>query len=94
VGLIPGCRTKIPQAARCGHPPPKKKKKIPESQVNYLDNPVLFMKLLFLVEDASGSSPGGGYGNLLPYSCLEDAHGQRSLAGYSLWGHKELDMTE
>ena len=21
-------------------------------------------------------------------------HGQRSLAGYSLWGHKELDMTE
>ena len=23
-----------------------------ESQVNYLDNPVLFMKLLFLVEDA------------------------------------------
>ena len=22
------------------------------------------------------------------------AHGQRSLAGYSPWGHKELDMTE
>ena len=22
------------------------------------------------------------------------SHGQRSLAGYSLWGHKELDMTE
>ena len=21
-------------------------------------------------------------------------HGQRSLAGYSPWGHKELDMTE
>ena len=21
-------------------------------------------------------------------------HGQRSLAGYSLWGHKELDTTE
>ena len=21
-------------------------------------------------------------------------HGQRSLAGYSLWNHKELDMTE
>ena len=21
-------------------------------------------------------------------------HGQRSLAGYSLWGHKELEMTE
>jgi len=23
-----------------------------------------------------------------------DTHGQRSLAGYSPWGHKELDMTE
>ena len=22
------------------------------------------------------------------------AHGQRSLVGYSPWGHKELDMTE
>ena len=23
-----------------------------------------------------------------------EAHGQRSLEGYSPWGHKELDMTE
>ena len=23
-----------------------------------------------------------------------DSHGQRSLAGYSPWGHKELNMTE
>ena len=23
-----------------------------------------------------------------------EAHGQRSLADYSLWGHKELDTTE
>ena len=23
-----------------------------------------------------------------------ESHGQRSLAGYSLWVHKELDMTE
>ena len=23
-----------------------------------------------------------------------EAHGQRNLAGYSPWGHKELDMTE
>ena len=23
-----------------------------------------------------------------------DVHGQRSLVGYSSWGHKELDMTE
>ena len=28
------------------------------------------------------------------YSCLENPHGQRSLAGYSLCGHKELDVTE
>ena len=31
----------------------------------------------------SGRSPGGGYGNPLQYSCLENVHGQRSLAGYS-----------
>ena len=41
-----------------------------------------------------GRSPGGGHGNPCQYSCLESPHGQRSLAGYSPWGHKELDMTE
>ena len=41
-----------------------------------------------------GRSPGEETGNLLQYSCLENPRGQRSLAGYSLWGHKELDMTE
>ena len=35
-----------------------------------------------------------GHGNPLQYSDLENPHGQRSLAGYSLWGQKELDMTE
>ena len=39
-------------------------------------------------------SPGGGNGNPLQYSCLENLHGQRSLAGYSPGGHKESDMTE
>ena len=39
-------------------------------------------------------SPGGGHGNPLQFSCLENPHGQRSLAGYSPWGHKELDNTE
>ena len=39
-------------------------------------------------------SPGGGHGNSLAYSCLEKSHGQRNLAGYSLWGRKESDMTE
>jgi len=28
-----------------------------------------------------GRSPGGGHGNPLQYSCLENPHGQRSLAG-------------
>ena len=41
-----------------------------------------------------GRSPGGGHGNLLQYSCLENPHGQRSLVGYSSWGHKESDTTE
>ena len=41
-----------------------------------------------------GRSPGRGQGNALQYSCLENLQGQRSLAGYSLWGLKELDTTE
>ena len=40
-----------------------------------------------------GRSPGGKHGNLLQYSCLENLHGLRSLAGYSPQGHKELDTT-
>ena len=42
----------------------------------------------------SGRSPEGGNGNPLQYSWLENPHGWRSLVGYSLWGHKESDMTE
>ena len=41
-----------------------------------------------------GGSPGGAHGNPLWYFCLENPHGQRSLAGYSPQGHKELDTTE
>ena len=41
-----------------------------------------------------GRSPGGGHGNPLQYSCLENSHGQRSLAGYSSLSHRELDTTE
>jgi len=29
-----------------------------------------------------------------PGFLLGEFHGQRSLAGYSSWGHKELDRTE
>ena len=36
-------------------------------------------------------SPEGGHGNSLQYSCVEDPHGQRSLAGYSPWGHRTVE---
>ena len=36
----------------------------------------------------SERSPGEGNDNPLQYSCLGKSHGQRSLAGYSPWGHK------
>ena len=42
----------------------------------------------------SGRSAGGGNGNPLQYSCLENSHGQRSLAGYSPWDRKESDTSE
>ena len=42
----------------------------------------------------SGRSPGGGHGNLLQYSCLENPHGQSSLVGYCPRGHKEWDTTK
>ena len=42
----------------------------------------------------SGKSPGEGNGNPLQYCCLENPHGQRSLAGYFLWGREELDTTD
>ena len=39
----------------------------------------------------SGRFTGGGHGNPIQYSCLENPHGQRSLAGYS---RKKSDRTE
>ena len=41
-----------------------------------------------------GRSPGGGHGNPLQDSCLENPRGQRGLAGCSPWGCKESDTTE
>ena len=38
-----------------------------------------------------GRSPGGRHDNPLQYSCLENPHGQRSLAGYCPWGCKDSD---
>ena len=40
-----------------------------------------------------GRPSGGGHGNPLQYPCLENPHGQRSLVGYSAWGHQESDTT-
>ena len=40
----------------------------------------------------SERSSGGGYGNLLQYSCLKN--GQRSLVGNNPQGRKELDTAE
>ena len=36
-------------------------------------------------------SPGGGHGNPLQYSCLENPRGQRSLVGYSPWGKSRMN---
>ena len=41
-----------------------------------------------------GRSPGGGHGNPLQYFCLENLHGQRSLAGCGPPGRKESNTTE
>ena len=40
----------------------------------------------------SGRSSGEGNGYPLQYS--GESHGQRNLAGYSPWDHKESDTTE
>ena len=40
-----------------------------------------------------GRSSGGGHGDPLQYSYLENPCGQRSLVSYSSWGRKESDMT-
>ena len=42
----------------------------------------------------SGRSPGEGNGHSTPVFLPGEFHGQRSLADYSLHGHKESDMTE
>ena len=41
-----------------------------------------------------GRAPGGGPGNPVQYSRLENPHGQRSLTGFSPWGHKETNTAE
>ena len=42
----------------------------------------------------SGRSPGGGHGNPLQYSCLENPMDRGALTDYNPWPCKEADMTE
>ncbi|CAI9179710.1 unnamed protein product [Rangifer tarandus platyrhynchus] len=42
----------------------------------------------------SGRSPGKGNANAFQCSCPGKFLGQRSLVGYSQWGHKESDTIE
>ena len=41
-----------------------------------------------------GRSPGGGISKPTPIFLPGKSHRQRSLAGYSPWGHKESNTTE
>ena len=41
-----------------------------------------------------GRSPQGGHGSPLQYSCLQNPREQMSLAGYSPWDRKEVDVTK
>ena len=41
-----------------------------------------------------GGSPGEENGYLYPVFLPGESHGQRSLAGYGSWGHKDSDTTE
>ena len=80
-----------------GLPNPRIKSRSPELQADSLPAEpqgkplVLEMPVQF---PGLGRSPGGGHGKSLQYSCQENPHGKRSLAGYSPWIHKESDMTE
>ena len=52
------------------------------------------MQDMWVIILGSGKSPREGNGNPPQDACLKKFHGQRSLAGYSPWGRKELDVTE
>ena len=61
-----------------------------QSDVSALKNPPAVKETWVLIPGL-GRSPGGGHGNPLQYSCLENPHGQRSLVGCSPWGRKESE---
>ena len=53
----------------------------------------MLVKGMVMMEKLSVKRQCGGLGNPLQYSCWEHLM-ERSLAGYSPWGHKESDTTE
>ena len=59
---------------------------------------ILFHLSVNSLSVVEASDKGGplekGMAKPLQYSCLENPHEQRSLAGYSPWGCRELDTTE
>ena len=55
-----------------------------------LKNPPAMQETWVLIPGL-GRSPGGGHGNPLQYSCLENPRGQGSLVGCSLLGRKESE---
>ena len=89
-GRFPGVRDRLPTPVFLGFPGGSDSK---ESACNVAD---------LGSAPGLGRAPGGGHGNLLQYSCLENpmdtpvflpgkSHGQRS---YRPWGCKELGITE
>ena len=53
-----------------------------------------FCTAVSIFEVAFGKIPGRREWLPAPVFCPGESHGQKSLAGYSPWGGKELDMTE
>ena len=82
VGKIPWRRDRLPTPVSLGFPGGSDGKESTHNIGNLGSIPGL------------GRSPGGGHGNPLHYSCLENPHGQRSLAAYNPWGCKQQDTTE
>ena len=52
--------------------------------------PILEMKEMWVRSLGQEDPPGGGHGNPLKHSCLENPHGQMSLAGYSPVGSQRV----
>ena len=70
--------------------------------VSYISTPLLFMALpqvALVVKNLPASAcivkaPWRRAWQPIPVFLPGESHGQRSLVGYSPWGHKELDTTE